>query len=488
MARAARTTLKRVLWTGLLIGLGCSTLVEPKPKKTRCVISSVGGVDPCPSGETCIAGFCSPPCAGEAEICRDKQDNDCDGEIDERNSDLLETCGDHEDNDCDDVVDEGSDADEDGYAWCGDTRSASGRALIDCDDYNPAVHPGAAEVCDGSDNDCNGQTDEAAAGSALCSAGEECLSRCVAPSCAVPGSSVRCESGELCDPDTGSCVSASCGDVACPSGQFCNAATLTCVAVNRGHGEACASDADCRSGSCVDAASLLLSSGSGRVCGEACCNDTDCTEGELCISPGTGARSCLPTALVPVALRSAVSCTTRDACDGGDCRVSVLSVDAQREVVSAVCAPHQLTSDPTGALCAAPADCASGACVLGTFFGAGLCTTPCGRRSDCSYLQSQVLDGAFGYAYCRTLPVRPDARHVGFVPTCVIDLGGSGSGKLGTRCTAGSECEDGVCAATPSGSRCAPACCKDSDCTSGAAVGQCRPLAFGDHYEMRCTL
>ncbi|MBI4817286.1 MAG: putative metal-binding motif-containing protein [Deltaproteobacteria bacterium] len=30
----------------------------------------------------------------------------------------------------------------------------------DCDDRFSAVKPGAAEVCDGSDNDCNGLVDE----------------------------------------------------------------------------------------------------------------------------------------------------------------------------------------------------------------------------------------------------------------------------------------------------------------------------------------
>ena len=48
--------------------------------------------------------------------------------------------------DCDET-----DADLDGYTIC----------LGDCDDTNAAIYPGAAEICDGLDNDCSGAADDA---------------------------------------------------------------------------------------------------------------------------------------------------------------------------------------------------------------------------------------------------------------------------------------------------------------------------------------
>lgn len=46
------------------------------------------------------------------------------------------------------------DADHDGFV-----------ALVDCDDQEPGVHPGAVEACDGEDNDCDGVEDLGEVGS-----------------------------------------------------------------------------------------------------------------------------------------------------------------------------------------------------------------------------------------------------------------------------------------------------------------------------------
>jgi hypothetical protein len=66
---------------------------------------------------------------------------------------------DGENNDCSDplwpaVPANEADADRDGYRIC----------QGDCDDTRASVHPGAPEICDGLDNNCNGQIDEGVSG------------------------------------------------------------------------------------------------------------------------------------------------------------------------------------------------------------------------------------------------------------------------------------------------------------------------------------
>ncbi|MFH1724500.1 MAG: MopE-related protein, partial [Elusimicrobiota bacterium] len=158
------------------------------------------------------------------EIC-DGKDNDCDGGADEHAELGSTTCGvgvcqvtvdncvdgtpttcapfwgaqteetcDGLDNDCDGQVDEGllstfyRDADGDGYGNAASTAQACDAPpdyvadASDCDDSNKDTNPGATEVCDGADNDCDGAADEdltrpTACGEGACaSTGEETCS------------------------------------------------------------------------------------------------------------------------------------------------------------------------------------------------------------------------------------------------------------------------------------------------------------------------
>jgi hypothetical protein len=56
----------------------------------------------------------------------------------------------------------GTDLDGDGYGNPGSTACPNGPD-VDCDDTNAAIHPGAIEVCDGVDQNCDGLVDNAGA-------------------------------------------------------------------------------------------------------------------------------------------------------------------------------------------------------------------------------------------------------------------------------------------------------------------------------------
>jgi hypothetical protein len=73
-----------------------------------------------------------------------------------------EVC-DGKDNDCNGIVDQGfSDLDTDGLADCLDEDDDNDSFVdkIDCQPLNAKVFPGAPEICDGLDNDCDNSTDE----------------------------------------------------------------------------------------------------------------------------------------------------------------------------------------------------------------------------------------------------------------------------------------------------------------------------------------
>lgn len=122
-----------------------------------------------------------PPTFEDPETTCDGLDNDCDGDVDEG---LLNACGscgtvppetcDGFDNDCSGTVDDNpidgnfyyADTDLDGFGDPNERITACIRPPgyvvdnTDCDDSRDNVYPGAEEVCDGLDNDCDGGVDE----------------------------------------------------------------------------------------------------------------------------------------------------------------------------------------------------------------------------------------------------------------------------------------------------------------------------------------
>ncbi len=179
---------------------------------------STGQPGVCAQGKTTCTGgglVCTPNASPSAEIC-DGLDNDCDGQTDEGNPGGNASCS----------------TGQPGVCAQGKT-TCSGGGLVCTPNLSPS-----AETCDGLDNDCDGQTDEGnPGGGASCSTGQPGM--CAQGTTTCSGGGLVCTapapSTEVCDGRDNNCNGQTDegnpgGGAACSTGQpgVCAQGTTTC--------------------------------------------------------------------------------------------------------------------------------------------------------------------------------------------------------------------------------------------------------------------
>jgi hypothetical protein len=267
----------------------------------------------CPGTTVCdstLGAIVCQPSAGGVEICNGL-DDDCDNQIDELpgpgEPPLCDESGKCAGGSCLPELPPGVD-----HA-CAAGHYACVNGAIDC---VGAVLP-EPEVCDGQDNDCDGQTDEGD----LCDPGSVCYhGECVLP---CKQDEFPCPGGKVClaGADLGArvacanpgvdecfCVASACFDVMCPQGWLCHEDDGQCHDLCAG--VSCGEGQECRGGRCVDC--TTLGCGAGQVCaGGQCltnpCADKTCPPATYCME-GDCVAPC-----------DLVSCGRGEICLGGAC-------------------------------------------------------------------------------------------------------------------------------------------------------------------------
>ncbi len=269
--------------------------------------SPIDAGDPCGTDEgecspgtmVCVNGalVCQGAVGPTAEVC-DGYDNDCNGAIDDNPIDEGGVCGtsegecspgqyecvggnlicngavgpqdeicDGRDNDCDGDIDED---DPGGGATCGISDQGECRlgvihcvaGQLTCDG---AIGP-RTEDCDCLDNDCDGDIDE----DAVCPPGSQCLDCECRITCRE--GEFQCPGGMSCQ--DGYCIPTPCYGVDCPEGQVCRDGDCVdvCSLIH------CDDNETCVDGRCVENNCYGLGCPEGQICRNAQCSDDPCAD------------------------------------------------------------------------------------------------------------------------------------------------------------------------------------------------------------------
>lgn len=293
---------------------------------------------------------------------------------------------------------------EDDTAICldadGDRHRAASCGGDDCDDTDPAVHPGAYEPCNAT-RDLN------------------CL----------PAS--PCPASTVCDVSTGACTTA-CFEGACETGFVCNAAGLCAEEACNARTEPCPSGTICRHGACVAPCEGVVCPGRLQCVGGACldlCQGVRCPSMQVCIADRPGATTLCGPACTCTDIAATSLCPDGSTCDARMGSASMgLCVEPGCETLTCgtgqICRAGACVDACAGVRCPIAQSCRMGACVA----------DPC---ADVMCVGGQVCRGGACVAPCEGVMCAAGQRcRAG---TCEADPCAM------VECTAGMRCVEGAC-------------------------------------------
>ncbi len=306
---------------------------------SACVSGGACGIASCTGGFSDCNGIASDGCEafgagpGTPDGC-DGVDNDCDGRFDE---DATTT-----------VFYRDVDMDTYGASTSGTVISCMAppgyvSGASDCNDMDATRHPGALEVCDGGDNDCDSAIDEAPATAScgtLSHGTAGCLSggRCGVASCNANYADCNADATDGCESalatdvfHCGSCAT-DCNGAPRVTGAVCSASRCTVTACAFGYEDCDAFAANgCETGTQSDplhCGSCTNTCGVSQVCSAGTCA-LACAPGLIvcdgrCVNPQSDVSYCGASGACTGGQRGAV-CRPGEACASGACFASFIS-------------------------------------------------------------------------------------------------------------------------------------------------------------------
>ena len=316
----------------------------------------------------------------------------------------------------------------------------------------------ATEVCDGIDNDCDGQTDNGACNDANDCTTDSCDPKKGCSNTILNGvacnDSNACTIGDMCD--TGSCIAG--GQKTCPPASQCHVASCDTVTGNCGEivnpspyqipcvdSDPCTNSEYCKNGACVGTAITN-------------CNDSNACTDDSCDNTGGctyvfNANSC----------SDGENCTKNDACINGGCVAGkTFSCDDSNPCTDDACTAaggcDHVGATHEGELCNAD----SNACTVGDVCTAGVCTA--GKLKVCDDGNLCTTDTCDKYsATCKYTPPNDAAN----LPVC----------DDGNKCTKDDYCQvTAVCSGQPLNCDDGKVCTTDGcDANLGVCVSTATP-------------